>query len=178
MNCCERPNQHLNSTDFFKARAVHERKKQANAMLKDKQTCHWRKKLRQEALEILKKHGEPTIEKIKEYPAPAMKKLYEWKLNKKSTEAREKLLLKAYLEAPTPLKDPEWTMSGEIKLKQQLTDDMCAKDTALGVQLKQTAKAIANNIDDLDDESKAELLQKLQGVQGERSIGDNQSGIM
>ncbi len=67
-------------------------------------------------MEILKKHGEPTIEKIKDYPAPAMKKLYEWKHGKKSTEGREKLL-KAYLGAPVPLKDPDWSMSEEIRCR-------------------------------------------------------------
>jgi len=30
-------------------------------------------------MEILKKQGEPTIEKIKDYLAPATKKLHEWK---------------------------------------------------------------------------------------------------
>jgi len=55
---------------------------------------------------------------------------------------------------------------------------MYAKDTAIGVQLKQTAKAIVNNIDDLDDESKAELLQKLQSAQGEQPMGDDQTGSL
>jgi len=77
-----------------------------------------------------------------------------------------------------PLKDPEWSPAEEIKLKELLTQDMYAKDTAIGVQLKQTAKAIVNNIDDLDDESKAELLQKLQSAQGEQPMGDDQTGSL
>lgn len=118
--------EHLNSADFFKARAIDERKKLADVMLKDKQTQFLRGKLRKEALIILKQHGEPTPEKIKEYPAKAMQKLYEWKLNKNSKKAREDLL-KEYLKAPVPLKDPEWTMSEEMRLKELLTDDMYAK---------------------------------------------------
>ena len=106
-----------------------------------------------------------------------MQKLYEWKFNKKSNEAREKLL-NAYLSAPVPLKDPEWSMSEEVKLKELLTDDMYAKDTAIGVQLKQTAKAITNNIDDLDEETRLELLRVLQGRQDDESLGDNQRGNM
>jgi len=123
----------------------------------------------------MKEHGEPTEENIKTYPAKAMKKLYQWKYNKQSTEGREKLL-KAYLGAPVPLKEPEWSVTEEIQLKQLLTQDMYAKDTAIGVQLKQTAKAIVNNIDDLDDEPKAELLHKLQGDQREQCMRDNEFG--
>jgi len=167
--------EHLNSEDFFKSRAVEERKKLADRMLKDKRLRFERGKLRQQALDILKEHGEPTEENIKTYPAKAMKKLYQWKYNKQSTEGREKLL-KAYLGAPVPLKEPEWSVTEEIQLKQLLTQDMYAKDTAIGVQLKQTAKAIVNNIDDLDDESKAELLHKLQGDQREQRMRDNEFG--
>jgi len=104
-----------------------------------------------------------------------MQKLCEWKFNKRSTEGQEKLL-KAYLSKPAPLKAPEWTMSEETRLKQLLTEDMCAKDTAAGVQLKQTARALVNNIDDSDEESKAELLHKLQGDQREQPMGDEQCG--
>jgi len=165
--------EHLNSGDFFKSRAIDERKRQSDAMLKDKRTRFERQRLREQAEEVIKEHGERTAEKIKDYPAKAMQKLYEWKFNKKSTEAREKLL-EAYLNKAAPEKEPEWTMSEEIKLKDLLTEDMYAKDTALGVQLKQTAKALANNVDDLDDESKAELLQKLQANNTKESLGDNE----
>jgi len=142
-------------------------------MLKDKRNRYSRQKLRQQAMEILKKHSEPSPENTKTYPAQAMKKLHEWKHNKKSTEGQEKLL-KAHHGAPVPLKDPDWSMSEEARLKDLLTADMHAKDAALGVQLKQTAKAIANNVDDLDEESKAELLRVLQDKQGGESAGDNQ----
>jgi len=169
--------EHLNSDDFFKSRAIDERKKLSDAMLKDKRTRYELEKLSVQAQAILKEHGEPTEEKIKDYPAKAMQKLHEWKFNKRSTEGREKLL-KAYLSKPAPLKVPEWTMSEEIRLKQLLTEDMHAKDAAVGVQLRQTARALVNNIDDLDEESKAELLHKLQGDQREQSMGDQQLGIL
>jgi len=106
-----------------------------------------------------------------------MQKLYEWKLNKNSKKAWEDLL-KEYLKAPVPLKDPEWTMSEEMRLKELLTDDMYAKDTALGTQLKQTAKAITNNIDDLDADSRRELLLALQEREGEDSGVESQIGFM
>ena len=168
---------HLNSSDFFKSRAVDERRKEADAMLKDKCLRHERQMLRKQAMEILKKHGEPTIEKIKDYPAPAMKKLYEWKHGKKSTEGREKLLI-AYLSAPVPLKDPDWSMSEEIKLKALLTEDMHAKDAAVGVQLKQTVRALTNNIDDLDSNSRRELLAALQKREGDDSAEANDTGFL
>ena len=168
--------EHLNSNDFFKSRAIDDRKKKADAMLKEKRTRYEKSKLREQALQVIKEHGEPTTEKIKDYPAKAMQKLYEWKHNKKSSEAREKLL-EVYLKKDPPKEEPEWTMSEEIRLKELLTEDMYAKDTALGVQLKQTAKALANNIDDLDEESKAELLQKLQGDNTVTSFGDDQRAI-
>jgi len=169
--------EHLNSGDFFKARAMDDRKKEAEAMLKDKRIRYERQKLRQQALAVLKEHGEPTEENIKNYPAPAMKKLHQWKHNKQSTEGREKLL-KAYLGAPVPLKEPDWSMSEEMKLKGLLTDDMYAKDTAIGVQLRQTAKAITNNIEDLDRDSRQELLQALQVKEKEDADEDNGHGII
>jgi len=107
------------TSDFFKSRAIDERNKIAEAMLKDKHTRIEQQKLREQAMAMLREHGEPMPAKIKDYPAPAMKKLYEWKLNKKTTEAREKLL-KAYLSAPVPKKDPEWTVSEEIRIKRVL----------------------------------------------------------
>jgi len=113
--------------------------------------------MRTKVMFLLAEHGQPMEENIKDYPAPVMKKLYEWKFNKKSTESRERLL-KAYLSAPVPKKDSEWSMAEECRLKELLTQDMYTKDTAIGVQLKQTAKALANNVHDLDSESAAELM--------------------
>ena len=107
--------EHLNSGDFFEARAMDDRKKEAEAMLTDKRTRYERQKLRQQALAVLKKHGEPTEENIEIYPAPAMKKLCQWKHNKQSTEGRKKLL-QAYLGAPVPLKEPNWLVLEEITL--------------------------------------------------------------
>jgi len=169
--------EHLNSGHFFKARAMDDRKKEAEAMLKEKRIRCERQKLRQQALAVLKEHGEPTEENIKNYPAPAMKKLCQWKHNEQSTEGREKLL-KAYLGAPVPLKEPDWSMSEEIKLKALLTEDMHAKDTAIGVQLRQTAKTIANNIEDLDKETRLELLQALQDKEKEDTGEDDGRGII
>ena len=154
-----------------------ERKKVAAAMMKDKQGRYARQKLRQQALNILQEHGEPSEANIKTYPARSMEKLCEWKLNKASKKAREELL-KAYLDAPVRKKDPEWTMAEEMKLKELLTEDMYAKDTAIGVQLKQTAKATTNNVDDLDDESRKELFQALKDKEGENNGGDHQTGVM
>ena len=149
--------EHLNSTDFFKSMAIDERAKKGQTMLKDKQNHYNRKKACLKVLTTLGKHGEPIAENIKDYPAKAMQKLYEWKLNKSSKKAREDLL-KDYLKAPVPLKDAEWTTADKIKLKELLTGNMCAKDAALGAQLKQTAWAITNNVDDLDGKSCHNLL--------------------
>lgn len=68
-------------------------------------------------------------------------------------------------------------MSEEIRLKELLTEDMYAKDTALGVQLRQTARAITNNVDDLDDESRRDLLRALQDREAGEPSGDNQRGL-
>ncbi len=146
-------------------------------MLKDKQNRYNRKKICGEALTILGKHGEPTAANIKDYPAKAMQKLYEWKLNKSSKKAREDLL-KEYLKAPVPLKDAEWTTADKIELKELLTGDMYAKDTALGVQLKQTARAITNNVDDLDGKSRRNLLRVLQAREDGESTEERQTGFM
>jgi len=169
--------EHLNSGDFFRARAIDERKKRADDMLKDKQQRYRSHKIRDQAVEIINNKGEPTKETLKSFTAKEIQKLYEWKLTKRSAKPKEELLM-AYLSAPAPKKVPDWSMSEEIELKELLTVDMYAKDTALGVQLKQTAKAITNNIDDLDDESAAELLQVLQNKQLGGSTEGRQSGFI
>jgi len=45
--------EHLNSSDFFKSRAVDERRKEADAMLKDKRLRHDRQTLRKQAMEMV-----------------------------------------------------------------------------------------------------------------------------
>jgi len=169
--------EHLNSGDFFEARAIDERKKRAANMLKDKQQRHMSDKLGEQAIAIINKIGEPTKETLKNFTAKDIQKLCEWKMMKKSTKPKEELL-KAYLSAPAPKKASEWSMAEEMELKELLTVDMHAKYTALGVQLKQTAKAITNNIHDLDDESAAKLLQVLQDRQHGGSTGDRQSNAI
>jgi len=60
-------------------------------------------------------------------------------------------------------------MSEEIRLKVLLAQDMHAKDTAVGVQSKQTARALANNIDHSDSKLRRELLAALQKREGDNS---------
>jgi len=126
---------------------------------------------------IINRKGKPTKETLKDFTAEDIQKLNEWKMMKQSTKPKEELL-KACLSAPAQKKASEWSMAEEIELKELLTVDMHAKDTALGVQLKQTVKATTNNIHDLDDESAAELLQVLQDKQHGQSTGERQSGTI
>jgi len=169
--------EHLNSKDFFKTRTIDERKKRAADMLKDKQQGYMSDKLGEHAMTMIDKKGEPTKETLKDFTAKDIQKLYKWMMMKKSTKPKEELL-KAYLSAPAPKKASEWLIAEEIELKELLTVDMCAKDTSLGVQLKQTAKAITNNVHDLDDKTAAELLQVPQDRQHGRSTGERQSGTI
>jgi len=58
------------------------------------------------------------------------------------------------------------------------TKPMCATDTAVGVQLKQTVRALTNNIDDLDSNSRRELLAALQKKEGDDSTEANDGGFL
>ena len=126
---------------------------------------------------IINRKGKPTKETLKDFTAEDIQKLNEWKMMKQSTKPKEELL-KACLSAPAPKKASEWSMAEEIELKELLTVDMHAKDIALGMQLKQTVKAITNNIHDSDDQSAVELLHVLQDRQHGGSAGERQSGVI
>jgi len=66
----------------------------------------------------------------------------------------------------------------EITLKELLTEDMYAEDTVIGAQMKQTAKAISNNIEDLNKDSMLELLRALEDKEKEDASEDKQCRIV
>jgi len=66
---------------------------------------------------------------------------------------------------PTPFEDRK-----DFKPKERSTEGVHATDSAFGMQLKQTAKAPCNTIDDLDDKSSHELTHIFQGQQPEKNL--------
>ena len=79
---------------------------------------------------------------------------------------------------PPPKKVIPWSEEEEMKLQELKSDDIPFKDTALHVSLKQSAKAVKNNVKNLDEDEASELLQALQERSGTVPTGENQRGLI
>ena len=154
--------QHLNSDDFFKARALAAREGEAGVLLKKKEAKLERINLDREAKSLLQEKAiDLTQATEKKFLLPDCELLCKWKDCKlKSTVAKPELV-SAYIAAARPPTPEPWTQKEEDELLAAQGDDIDLKDTALGVAAKQMAAAVAENMSKLDDKTRHELLQSL-----------------
>ena len=160
---------HLNSEDFFAARAQTERDVRIEELEAIKVASAARMQAKETAMAIIRQKGNPTMDNIKEFATKELKAIYKWKLGKSTTDAKP-LMIAAILAAPEPGKSSEWTEEEEAELKALKEDPIVFKDTALAVSLKQTAKAVANNAQELDDADAKALMAAL--ITRDRASGD------
>jgi len=99
---------------------------------------------------------------MKDFTKPDLDLLYKWRVKKPIKSANKAVVLTAILLAPPPEPLTDWTKDEEDRLHQLLHGEIKFKDTALGVALKQKAKAVRHNVSELDREEATELLQALQ----------------
>jgi len=134
----------------------------AEAMLKDKQICHAQKKQQRQTFDILKKNT--TVPK---------------NVNNCTAKDTQNFLIGSSTKSPQrsvhTVEDPPWHPTPfedrkDFKPKERSTEGVHATDSAFGMQLKQTAKAPCNTIDDLDDKSSHELTHIFQGQQPEKNL--------
>ena len=167
------------SSDFFNARAKSEREAKAAKLEADKKERIKARTAADKARVILEAHGgEPTNEKIKEFAKSELQDLCSWRVGTKGGIKNKNKLLELYLSVPPPKKVVPWSEEEEMKLQELKSDDIPFKDTALHVSLKQSAKAVKNNVKNLDEDEASELLQALQERSGTVPTGENQRGLI
>jgi len=137
--------QHLNSDEFFEARAKAKRKQEIKKLQSMKDTAMKTRKQADTARAIIIRKGHPTQENFDAFLAPELLALASWKLGK-TAKGRKEELLKICLDTPVPGKRPAWTRDDEAQLKELKAAAIEFKDTALNVALKQNANAVKANI--------------------------------
>jgi len=164
--------QHLNSEEFFAARAKTVRDKEAGELLKKKEERAKAATIELEARRIIDAKGQPTLERINNYSKNDLVALFKWRVKLPLKGTNKNQMLAAYLSAPEPESLEDWTKEMEDRLQELAANDIKFKDTALATALKQKMRAAKNNVGELDKDSAAELLQALQ----QRLNDDNDDG--
>ena len=154
--------QHLNSDDFFIARALDEREGLAKNMRAKKAARLERIELHQEAKSLLcEKAVDLTLETEKKFLVSECKLLCKWKQCKLSSNPQKQGFVSAYVAAARPSTPEPWSQEDEDLLLAVTSDNVELKDTALGVATKQMAAAVSQNMGNLDEKSRHDLLQSL-----------------
>ena len=142
---------HLNSNEFFQAQESKKRDAKIKEMEKQKKERGEYCKEQRGAVLLLMKKGELTEETEKKFTIPELKMLLKWK-KVKPPSSKKRAMVDAYIAAPKPKIQKVWCRSEEAAL-QALKGDVTVKDTALGVASQQMARAVGNNLSNLDQGS-------------------------
>jgi len=157
--------QHLNSDEFFEARAKAKREVEVKKLEGIKEKALKLKKQTDAARAIIEKKGQPTESNYdKDFLAPELAILATWKLGK-TAKGKKDELLKTYLGNPAPAKFQMWTDRDEDALEALRNGAIEFKDTALNVALTQSANAVKANVLQLDDSAANELMHALHSRQ-------------
>jgi len=153
--------QHLNSDDFFIARAMAKREGKASAKMKQKAIRLEVIALDQEAKSLLQEKAfDLTAETEKKFVLPEIKLLCKWKCLK-LTATKKQDFVSAHVAAARPPSPERWTIEDEQALLNIQSQNIHLKDTALGVAAKQMAVAVTANMGKLNANSRHLLLQSL-----------------
>jgi len=143
---------HLNSNDFFKAKEIQSRQADIKKMEDVKRDRGKYCTEQKGSIVLIKRKGELTADTEKNFTLPEIKTLLKWK-KVKVVSNRKRDMVDAYIAAPKPKIQKVWTRSEENVLQQLKSLDVPLKDTALGVASKQMARAVGNNLAQLDTDS-------------------------
>ena len=172
--------EHLNSDDFFMAKAKTEREARIVQLEKEKKNRTKTTEYVMKAKAILATKGEPTLARIEVFTAEELKDLHRYKIGTLGSGLAKEKLLEAYLAAPPPLKDGGWGHEEEAELERLKNTSIKFEDTALATALDQNAKSVALHADKLSESEAAALLQALQrrNNNDDKDAGDNQRGVL
>lgn len=147
---------HINSDEFFKARELKKREPQIKAMedLKQKKIAYCDKQVA--AVRLIKEKGELTWDREKTFTVKDIDTLLKWK-KVKPLSKRKRDLVEAYCDAPKPKIQATWCRMEEAALQRLKNEVLELKETAVGVATSQMARAVTNNLSNLDPDSIAAL---------------------
>ena len=152
---------HINSEEFFKSKTLLEWDEALKQMEEEKEKRAKYAVEQRGAVEIIRNKGDLTSINDKLFTAKEIKTLLKWKKVKpKGTKKAD--LVEAYIAAAKPPIQKSWTRSEEAALEDLKSEHVDLKDTALGIATTQMARAVANNLAQLDPESRDVLIKTLQ----------------
>ena len=112
------------------------------------------------AVLMIRAKGELTYLTEKKFTLPEIKTLLKWK-KVKITSSKKADLVEAYVNAPRPKIQKVWCRDEEEKLQALKNMDVPIKDTALGVATEQMARAVTNNLSNLNTPTRKSLKSAL-----------------
>ncbi len=109
---------------------------------------------------LIRQKGELTSATFKSFKVTEIKILLKWK-GAKPASTRKADIVEAYITANKPPIIKIWTRAEEAALVALQDAAIPLKDTALGVAAGQMARAVSNNLDQLDEDSISTLRNAL-----------------
>ena len=164
---------HLNSDEFFQARALAKREDELKVVQdsKDKRMVLQETEAAAKAL-LASKGIDLSAATALSFTVPEIKILLKWKGLKFSSSTRKAEMIETYTTGgPPPLAAQLWTLEEEQRLVNLQSKDVAMIDTTLGVKATQMANAVKHNLSQIDEESKAMLLAALQNEAAETVTG-------
>lgn len=152
----------MNSDDFFRAKALAQRDSQIKELEKQKAD---RKKMiddQRDAVKILRSKGELTHDTEKKFTLAECRTLLKYrKGGPKPASLKKADIVDAYTQAPKRKPTKVWSRGEEAKLQELKNSEVELKDTALGVATNQMARAVTNNLGNLDSPTRRALAESL-----------------
>lgn len=152
---------HLNSNEFFQAQALRKREEQIAILEATKAERQEAVAAEEAADKLLQEKGfDLTPETVSRFTVPEIKILIKWTQAKPAGPNKPELL-QAYFDAPVPASAEAWRHVDEAGLIHLKCDPIPMQETAVAVAANQMARAVANNIAQLDDKVRRSLMDSL-----------------
>ena len=152
--------EHISSNDFFKSRALTEKKEQVEKMEQEKSQFEASKQIENDKVSLIQRKGEITEANKQSFLVAEIKILLKWK-QCKNLIGNKNALLQRYFETPNPQEISQWNEVKEQELVRLRDNGIVMKDTALAVSTKQMANAVCNNVNLLSTPEKTRLIETL-----------------
>ena len=152
---------HTNSNEFFQARELKRREPEIKEMEKKKKERMKYCSEQVQAVQMIKRKGELTWLREKDFTIQEIEILLKWKKVKIKSK-RKADLIQAYVDAPKPrIQQNTWTTAEESSLNTLKSEVVSLRQTAVGVAAVQMAKAVTNNVAQLDTPTRESLKRSL-----------------
>jgi hypothetical protein len=151
---------HLNSDEFFKARALADRETRIKELEVKKKSLNDALLLEDAVMKLLQEKGSLVPQNASRFTVAEVKLLLKWKKAKPTSSKKADLVL-AYYSNPPPLTTALWSAEEEMELVALRSENVNMIDTALGVATTQMARAVVQNLGIIDANTRAALKRAL-----------------